>query len=315
MSRVVVAGSIITDMSVQVQTHPKVGETVIGSNLKYSPGGKGANQAVSAARLGAETVMVGKIGNDTNGELSQYFMEDKESIDCYDVTRTDLSPTGVAMIVVSESSDNNIVVIPGANDFLSVSDIDAIFRDHNLPKKGDIFVAQFETPLESTKHFFERGKEFGTINILNPAPAREIPKDILKLVDILIVNETELEVISRTKVDVNDEKTIIEAIDNIGYFKTIIVTLGKNGAFAMDQNDKIFITKGIEVNAIDTTGAGDCFVGAIAAWYAINSGSVIDLKEAMLFANTAASLSVQKQGSGISMPYAKDIQRNLCATI
>jgi ribokinase len=300
-------------MSVQVQTHPKVGETVIGSNLKYSPGGKGANQAVSAARLGAETVMVGKIGNDNNGNLSCIFLQNEE-IDCCDVTPTHLSPTGIAMIVVSELSDNNIVVIPGANDFLLVSDIEDIFRD-NLPKKGDIFVAQFETPLESTKHFFERGKEFGTINILNPAPAKDIPKDILKLVDILIVNETELEVISGTKVDVNDEKTIIEAIDNIGYFKTIIVTLGKNGAFAMDQNDKIFIIKGIEVNAIDTTGAGDCFVGAIAAWYAINSGTTIDLKEAMLFANTAASLSVQKQGSGISMPYAKDIHKNLCATI
>jgi len=314
MSRVVVAGSIITDMSVQVQIHPKVGETVVGNNLKYSPGGKGANQAVSSARLGAETVMVGKIGNDVNGNLSHNFLQN-EKIDCYDVTPTHYSPTGIAMIVVSESSDNNIVVIPGANDFLSVSDIDDIFRDNNAPQKGDIFVAQFETPLDSTKHFFEKGKTYGTLNILNPAPASKIDRSILYLVDILIVNETELEIISGTKVNVNDEKTIIEAINNIDYTGTVIVTLGKKGAFAMDENDEIFKIKGIEVNAIDTTGAGDCFVGAIAAWYAINSGSTINLKDALIFANTAASLSVQKQGSGISMPYAKDIHKNLCSQI
>ena len=322
MNRVIVAGSIITDMSVVVDKHPSVGETIVGNNLSYSPGGKGANQAVSAARLGSKVAMVGKIGNDVNGEMSYNFLR-KEGIDCYDLTKTNKSATGIAMIVVSEKTgNNNIVVIPGANDCLSIGDINLLFDDLDSfgVDESDILVSQFETPLETTKHFFQRGREINTTNILNPAPARKIPEDIIKLVDVLIVNESELgiitdenEVISEEMIedwDVMDEleENLIWMINNIDNRPNIvIITLGKNGAFGMIGDEYIKIDP-IKVKAIDTTGAGDCFVGAIAAFMSVRPINTIKvLEEALNFANQAASISVQRKGSGISMPYNLEI--------
>ena len=318
MNRVIVAGSIITDMSVVVEKHPSVGETVVGNNLSYSPGGKGANQAVSAVRLGSKVAMVGKIGNDVNGEMSYNFLR-KEGIDCYDLTKANKSSTGIAMIVVSEKTgNNNIVVVPGANDSLSPGNIDSLYDDLDSfgVDESDILVSQFETPLETTKHFFQRGKEIGTINILNPAPARKIPEDIINLIDVLIVNESELGIITNDDESITEEmiedwdvvgeleENLIWMINNINNRPNIvIVTLGKNGVFAMIGDESIKIDP-IRVKAIDTTGAGDCFVGGIAAFMSVRPIKNIKvLEEALRFANHAASISVQRKGSGVSMPY------------
>lgn len=331
--KVIVAGSIITDMSVMVNTHPIVGETVVGSELSYSPGGKGANQAVAAKRLGADVKMIGKIGNnnrlvDSNGLMCLDFLRE-ESIDCSGVSGTKEAPTGIAMIVVSkETGNNNIVVMTGANDYLNPVDIsinmegrDDYYNKTDLLNEGDILVAQFETPLESTKRFFEFGREKNSVNILNPAPAKIIPDCIMNLVDILILNESELFTIlgqpsfnaSKVIEKWHDSDSISESISFLlnGYLlpNIVIVTLGKYGAFGM-INSEHFMVEAIKVNAIDTTGAGDCFVGAIAAFSAKHTiVDALSLREAINFANKAASISVTIKGSGISMPYKNELGR------
>ncbi len=335
MKKVIVSGSIITDMSVMVDIHPIVGETVVGSNLSYSPGGKGANQAVSARRLGAEVKMIGKVGNDnrtvdSNGLMCLEFLRDEE-IDCSGVSGTKQASTGIAMIVVSEKTgNNNIVVITGANDYLFPVDISINLEgrdDYNksdLLNEGDILVAQFETPLESTERFFELGREKNTINILNPAPARKIPNNILNLLDILIVNESELFTITGAYENDNgfslsesiEDWYNTDSLESEIYYhlekmqnrpNIVIVTLGKYGAFGM-IGAEYFMVESIKVSAIDTTGAGDCFVGAIAAFSAKHR--IVDtfsLREAIKYANKAASISVTRKGSGISMPYKNEL--------
>lgn len=306
MSKVIVAGSIITDMSVSVEEHPKVGETVIGDNLTYSPGGKGANQAVSAARLGAKTVMIGKVGFDDFGKMCNTFIHDQG---IYLSVNYSQMATGIAMIMVNTSGDNSIVVNIGANADLKIEDLE----DKDVTyEKGDVLVSQFEIPLETVEAFFKKGKEAECINVLNPAPAIDIPKSIMDLVDVLIVNETELESISKYSINknalVDNTITAMNRISNIMRKNSIIITtLGDKGLIAM-RNRYVIPVMPIKVNAIDTTGAGDCFVGAFSSFISSNDiSSDKDLKEALKFANKAASLSVQKKGSGISMPYLKDI--------
>ena len=316
MNKVIVAGSIITDMSVIVNKHPSIGETVLGNNLSYSPGGKGANQAVSAKRLGANVKLIGKVGKnaytaDANGLMCLEFLRN-ESIDCSGVSYTEKAPTGVAMIVVSEkTADNNIVVITGANDFLSINDIEFEFDSLQL-EEGDVLISQFETPLEATRRFFEIGREKKLINILNPAPAQKISADILDLVDILIVNETELEAITYRKINKdNFREDIIGMAHSMqyerNYDKLIIVTLGEKGVMGFIGTSVLTVDSN-KVNAIDTTGAGDCFVGAIAAFVAVRHIRNEEIfTEALKFANDAASVSVTRKGSGISMPYNLEV--------
>ena len=320
MSKVVVAGSIITDMSVKVVSQPLVGETGIGKELTYSPGGKGANQVVSASRLGANTFMIGKVGDDEFANTCAVFLH-KQGI--YNSIKYSDKPTGIAMIIVNNKGDNSIVVNLGANEQMTVDDL----QDEDITyEKGDILVSQFEIPLNVIKIFFERGKANGTINVLNPAPAQfnDNVKQILKLTDILVVNETELEVIAPKKsvkgfewvTTTQDARESKEDIFRAFLLQTrrllkipvLIVTLGEKGAYGVIGEEILYI-QSLKVNAIDTTGAGDCFVGALSAF--ISKSSTIDkntIEKAMIFANKAASLSVQKQGSGISMPYLKDIK-------
>lgn len=311
MGRVIVAGSIITDMSVKVKTHPKVGETVIGENVKYSPGGKGANQAVSAARLGAEVVMIGCIGDDAFGLESRDFIEN-QGIRGYIATCYGMK-TGIAMIQVSEETGNNsIVVIPGANLNLKSEFIHIAITDMGELKKGDVLVSQFEIPLDTIKAFFAKGRENKTINILNPAPAQLIPDDIFELVDVLIVNETELEIVSQQQCKTYDE--MLAAVRSIKRKnQIIIVTLGENGCMGYINNIVVKLPS-VKVDVIDTTGAGDCFVGAIAkviSTYKLRIDGIMPnsdvLFDALDFATKAASLSVTKEGSGVSMPYSREI--------
>ena len=301
-SKVIVAGSVITDISVNVGRHPLVGETIIGNNLSYSPGGKGANQAVSAARLGADTTMICKVTNDNNGQISLSFMKDEGiHIKRYGVSKKD---TGVAFITVSESGNNSIVVVLGANEDLSTDDIDEVKIE-----KGDVLVAQFETPIETTKYFFKKGREIGTINILNPAPANSVDKDLMDLIDVLIVNETELNLVSGYYVknpglyDEDTQLALYKLAIEYGN-KFYVATLGDKGVIALFNNEFIRIQPN-KVKAIDTTGAGDCFVGAIAAFLSTNNN--MDLEKALKFANDAASISVTRKGSSVSMPTLKEV--------
>ena len=309
MGKVIVAGSIITDMSVKVNEHPKVGETVIGRNLSYSPGGKGANQAVASSKLGSDTVMFGAIGRDSFGEMSIDFLLENGIVNA---TIFSDKPTGIAMIQVSEKTANNsIVVILGANEDLTPDDLEYNF--HTDIEEGDVLVSQFEIPLDTIKAFFEKGREVGTINILNPAPAERIPLDLLNLVDILIVNETELETISGQ--EIHDDVEIVVAIHELQkHLKSdpiVIVTLGERGVLGKISEEgktKTVILPGIEVKAIDTTGAGDCFVGAVAMRCAEERIETKEqLREVLNYANNAAACSVTKKGSGIAMPTKEDV--------
>jgi len=297
MKNVIVLGSINMDIVAVTKRHPKVGETVIGSDLHYFPGGKGANQAVSSSKLGGQTTIIGMVGSDAFGSQLIKFLE-SEGVKNQIKTISGI-PTGTALITVSsESSDNTIVVVPGANFQLTEKDVDKIKID-----EGDILVCQFETSLEVILAFFKKGKKVGTINILNPAPAQLIPIDLLKLVDVLIINETELEIISDIPVDPDEEDTIINAVQKIKTGKqAIIVTLGEKGVIGF-INDMIVKVEGRKVKAVDTTGAGDCFVGAVAS----QLSQKISLTNAIEFANLAASICVTKPGAGSSMPDLKQL--------
>lgn len=296
-SKVIVAGSINMDIVAFTQKHPRTGETVFGSDLKYFPGGKGANQAVASAKLGVKTVMVGMVGKDNFGDdLINFIVE--QGVENW-ISAKEGVPTGTALITVSsETSDNTIVVIPGANFELAKRDISDV-----EVTKGDVLVCQFEIPIETVEAFFIKGRKAKTINILNPAPARPISKALLELTDVLVLNETELELITKSLVDISDVNSIEKAVKKIRMTdQVIIVTLGEKGVIAFVKDDIVRV-KARRVKAVDTTGAGDCFVGAFAAKLSAKASII----EAIKFANTAASICVTKRGAGTSMPTIEDV--------
>lgn len=294
--RVIVAGSINMDIVTLVSKLPRPGETIMGRDLKYFPGGKGANQAVASAKLGAETAMIGKVGNDDFGKSLTGFLE-QNGIQLQVGTAD--APTGTALIAVDDSSENMIIVIPGANGMLEKEDVEAVSIN-----AGDILVAQFEIPLETVEAFFAKGKTRGTVNILNPAPAKKCNDSLLELVDYLILNETELEFFSGAHLnDLNNQEAIVAAAKSIMKpNQQIIITLGEKGAIIITK-ESIFVIKGHKVKAVDTTGAGDCFVGALSSRLAASQ----NINEAAIFANVAASISVQRYGASTSMPTLEEV--------
>jgi ribokinase len=302
MGRVFVAGSINMDVVATADRHPRIGETVAGSAVLYFPGGKGANQAVAAAKLGAPTTLIGRLGKDAFGDQLKAFLA-AEGIDLSFVQQTSQAHTGTAIITVA-NADNTIVVIPGANALVSAADVEA-----PVLAKGDIAVSQFEIPLPAISAFFKRARAAGTTTILNPAPAIEFGRELLDLVDILILNETELGVLTNTELhDTDDLARFIEMARSLqaGKDKTICVTLGKRGVLALIDGQPLVID-GRAVKAVDTTGAGDCFVGAVAGQLA--GGQPIH--DALHYANIAASICVQRMGAAPSMPTAAEVEMTL----
>jgi ribokinase len=298
MSRVFVAGSINMDVVATADRHPRIGETVAGQAVLYFPGGKGANQAVAAAKLGATTTLIGCIGQDAFGNELKAFLA-AEGIDLNFLRETAEAHTGTAIITVA-AADNTIVVIPGANALVGASDV----AGPHLAK-GDIAVSQFEIPLSAIGAFFKRARAASATTILNPAPAIEFDVEILDLVDILILNESELGLLAKVELrDTDDVAQFIEAARSLQTRdKIICVTLGKRGVVAL-VNDEPLMIPGRTVKAIDTTGAGDCFVGAVAAQLA--GGRPI--RDALVYANAAASICVQRMGAAPSMPTAAEVE-------
>jgi ribokinase len=302
MGRVFVAGSINMDVVATADRHPRIGETVAGTAVLYFPGGKGANQAVAAAKLGAPTTLIGRLGKDAFGDQLKAFLA-AEGIDLSFAQQTSQAHTGTAIITVA-NADNTIVVIPGANALVSTVDVGA-----PVLAKGDIAVSQFEIPPPAISAFFKRARAAGATTILNPAPAIEFSRELLDLVDILILNETELGVLTRTELhDTDDLARFIEAARSLemGKNKTICVTLGKRGVLAL-VNGQPLVIDGRAVKAVDTTGAGDCFVGAVAAQLA--GGKPIH--DALHYANMAASICVQRMGAAPSMPTVAEVEMTL----
>jgi ribokinase len=299
MGRVFVAGSINMDVVATADRHPRVGETVAGHQVLYFPGGKGANQAVSAAKLGASTTLIGRLGTDTFGAELRTFLS-AQGVDLSYVKDTAEIHTGTAIITIADA-DNTIVVVPGANGFVSADDIATVAL-----AKGDIAVSQFEIPLATVGAFFNRARAAGATTILNPAPAIAFGAELLDLVDILILNETELSLLARTELRDSDEPArFIEAARALRGDRDMIVcvTLGKRGVVAL-ADGKQLVVEGCAVRAVDTTGAGDCFVGAVAAQLAAGRS----IRDALDYANLAASICVQRMGAAPSMPTAAEVK-------
>jgi ribokinase len=298
MARVFVAGSINMDVVATAGRHPKVGETVAGQAVHYFPGGKGANQAVAAAKLGAPVTLIGRLGTDAFGQQLRTFLA-AQGVDLTLVKDTADIHTGTAIITVADA-DNTIVVVPGANALLSAEDVAA-----PTLAKGDVAVSQFEIPQATIAAFFKRARAAGAITILNPAPAMACSPELLELVDIMILNETELGFLAGVALtDADAPARFIEAARRLptGADKTICITLGKRGVLALVGGEASLIA-GRVVKAVDTTGAGDCFVGALAALLA--GGKPI--RDALEYANAAASICVQRMGAAPSMPTAAEV--------
>jgi ribokinase len=305
MGRVFVAGSINMDVVATADRHPRIGETIAGQAVLYFPGGKGANQAVAAAKLGASTTLIGRLGRDAFGDELKAFLA-AQGIDLSFVQQTSDTHTGTAIITVA-NADNTIVVIPGANAHVSAADVEA-----PMLAKRDIAVSQFEIPLPTITAFFRRARAAGATTILNPAPAVEFGRELLDLVDVLILNESELGLLAKTELhDTDDYSRFIEAarLLQTGQEKIICVTLGKRGIVAL-IDDRSHVDLGRAVKAIDTTGAGDCFVGAVAALLADGQ----PLRSAFGYANIAASICVQRMGAAPSMPTVEEVKAVLSAS-
>ncbi len=297
MGRVLIAGSINMDVVAQATRYPKLGETVRGTNVFFAPGGKGANQAVAAARLGAPTMLIGRLGRDAFGVQLKNFLA-AQGIDLSYVREADAS-TGTALITLA-NGDNAIVVVPGANGLVDDADVSA-----PPLSPGDVLVSQFEIPLRAIEAFFARARPAGAKTILNPAPAIDFDPALLRLTDILILNESELGVLAKANLTENDSPTrFIEAARSLGLApqQTVCVTLGSRGAVALIDGETATVP-GRAVPVADTTGAGDCFVGAVAAQLARGA----PVRSALNYANVAASVCVQRMGAGPSMPTAEEV--------
>ena len=300
MGRVVVLGSINRDLVVRVAHLPRPGETVSGSSFAEFPGGKGANQAVAARRMGANVALVGAVGRDGFGEAMRAFLK-AELIDLSALAVLEVVPTGIAMIGVEQSGENAIIVVAGANAAVKASQIDWVSLH-----TGDILVSQFEVPPGEIIAAFEKGRAKGVTTVLNPAPIQDIPTELLALCDFIVFNETELaSTCDQNVVHVEDAEAAMQVLrarpscDHL----TLITTLGKDGCLAIGPMGRHRI-EGINVNAVDTTGAGDCFVGALAA--GLSEG--MPLEAALKRANIAASLSVTRPGAAASMPYRPEVK-------
>lgn len=299
--KIVVVGSFNTDLTAYTERMPRPGETVIGQKFVTGPGGKGSNQAVAAARLGADVTFIGRIGQDVFAEIGLGLWK-QEGINTDYVIRDPKNATGVAPIWVDSSGENMIIVVPGANLAVSLQDIDAA---EGLIAQADIVISQLEINLDALTYALQIARKHGVRTILNPAPAASISHDLVALADYLTPNETELEVLAG-----QDGSNIEEAARSLMTTdtQTVVVTLGAQGAQWVNKNDTEVIPT-FPVEVVDTTGAGDAFNGGFAV--ALAEGK--RLEEAVRFGNATAALSVTKHGTAPSMPYRDQVEALLKA--
>lgn len=303
MAKISVLGSINMDMVLKVDRMAKVGETLLAKSLDKVAGGKGANQAVAAARLGSKVYMIGKVGKDDNGDILYKSIEN-DDINVEYILKDKQEPTGMAIITVDKKGNNSIIVVSGANMSLEKEDI---YNWKGAIKESSILITQFETPMDIAEESFKLAKSFGVTTILNPAPAKEITKTLLENTDIIVPNETEAFEI--TKVEIKDERDIKKSAQ---FFfdkgvKFVIITLGEKGA-AIISKDRFEMIPAYKVNAIDTTAAGDSFIGALAHKLGEKELNFESMKEGVLYGNKVSSIVVQKEGAQSSIPYLKEVE-------
>lgn len=301
--KILVFGSYVTDLNARTPRFPAEGETIVGSMFKSGPGGKGSNQAVAAKRAGGNVSFISRLGDDVFGSVALDFYKG-EGIDTSAIIIDKDSYTGAAMITVNDvTSQNEIVVVLGACSKFTSDEIQRI--DPEI-EASDIVLCQLETNLEATLEVLTKAHAKGKLTILNPAPACALPDSIFSSLDYITPNETEAELL--TGIAVTDRESASKAADVFlsKGAKNVIITLGKNGYYAKNACEEI-AGKPIEVNVIDTTGAGDAFNGGFAAALAEN----MNLKDALGFANTVGGLSVEKIGTAPAMPYRDKIDWKL----
>jgi len=299
----IVFGSINLDVTYHVKKLPKPGETVISDNFLIGPGGKGANQALAAARMGAKTAVVGKVGDDASGMRVLNNLKRNEVMTS-GVAKSDEMSTGTATVIVDKKGENQIIYSPGANSETMADQLPAeILNDKNM------LLVQMELPMEQTMIGIKNARDNGAKIICNMAPVQKLPAVVLKILDYLILNEQEaIDCLKTMKLDVDKDPSkqamILAKEGNL----TCIITLGEKGCVAVTPDEKIFAIQPPQVeNTVDTTGAGDCFCGTFAA--CMHEG--FELKRALNYATTAATLSCLRPGAQSSYPFWADIENLL----
>ena len=300
MKKALVIGSLNMDMTVKVEELPKLGETIFGNDFYESCGGKGANQAVAVSKLGMKTEMIGMVGKDSQGEkLIQNL--NKYGIISDNVIKSD-ELTGRAIITVDKKGDNNIIVIPGSNFKITKEHIQ---DKQDVIASSDVVILQNEIPSETVEFSLLKAKELGKITIFNPAPARKLSGEVFKNTDYLILNETEMEEIFEIKFN-DEEYTEKISIKKKEYgIKNIILTLGDKGSILFSEDNNIKKYDVYKVKAVDTTAAGDSFIGA----FTMKICEIGNPDEAIKYATAVSAIVVTRQGAQDSIPTREEIEK------
>ena len=299
MSTIIVIGSSNTDMVIKSAHLPAPGETILGGEFFMNPGGKGANQAVAAAKLGGEVVFVAKVGDDIFGQEAVLGFKN-EGINTDFIVVDPLNPSGVATIMVDDQGENCIAVASGANATLSPADIDKALAQIDA---ADVLLMQLETPIPTIDYAASAGSEKWKTVILNPAPAQVLSDDLLAKLDVITPNEIEAEILTGIKVEnAGDAEKAARALREKGV-GTVIITLGSQGAFVVADSFTGMVPVR-KVNAVDTTAAGDTFNGALA----VGMANGLPIEAAVEFANKAASVSVTRLGAQASAPRLEELE-------
>ena len=301
MSRVIVCGSLNMDVVLQSPRRPRPGETVLGAEVAFLPGGKGLNQAIAAARLGLPTSLFGAVGDDPFGKRLRSFLADND-VDTLGLHVVTGQASGLALIQVAES-DNAITVASGANRHFSETMVST------EPHPSEVWVAQFETPIEATSIVMRKAHEAGARTVLNMAPIQPYPAALLKSIDVAVLNEIELSQATDTPVAASGPMSaVVDACHKLRAkgVRAVVATLGPRGSIVVTAEHATEIP-GARAEVIDTTGAGDCFVGAFAARLAAGTAPI----EAARYANVAAACSVERLGAAPSMPTAEEVAARL----
>ncbi|WP_408011301.1 ribokinase [Pseudalkalibacillus sp. A8] len=298
LKKILIIGSLNMDFVSHVPHLPRAGETISSTKFQKNPGGKGANQAVAAAKLGADVAMIGKVGSDDYGALLLNSLK-QASVDTKGIQQEET--TGMAFINVSREGENNIVLVPGANSKMKRSDIDQL---RSIIEESDIIIMQLEIPFEVVEYALQLAIKLKKEVILNPAPAQTMPEELLRRVHTLIPNEIELQLL--TGMPTSTEQEIVEAALNLKSLgvKRIIVTMGEKGSYVINDETQAHIPA-YKVNPVDTTAAGDSYIAA----FAVGITKGMSDQEAAKFASKVSAMVVTKEGAQPSLPTLEEVEK------